>query len=254
MYPGLAFVYLGIAIAAQPVWALVLPPVVLTIIRGSAIEPEERSWKGGLESTMSGPRQQTGAGRNAASFAIGMNLIISCFLPAMTAVSAAEPLTMCVQAEARLPTLEQQRDYIARNSRYGSDWADEYFGVAKKYGDDFIQYQVHYQPEASGSLRNDIKNYNGLKETPTERGGCEPPVILLVGLKPVSIDGKAISVTEARGLYSLVSVATIEAAKRPSQLRLAGSNKVLCEDFRREMGFGVEGHPCNDLAGKVRGR
>jgi hypothetical protein len=176
-----------------------------------------------------------------------------CLLPAMTA-TAAEPLKVCAQAEVVLPTLEQQRNAIARNPRYGSDWADEYFAAAKNYGDDFIQYQVHYQPEASGSLRNDIKNYNGLKETPTETGDCEPPVILLVGLKPVSIDGKAISVTEARGLYSLVSLAGIEEAKRPAQLRLAGSSKVLCEDFRREMGFGVDGHPCSDLAGKVRGR
>jgi protein-S-isoprenylcysteine O-methyltransferase Ste14 len=41
MYLGLAFVYLGIAIAAQSVWALILPPVVLTIIRRRAIEPEK---------------------------------------------------------------------------------------------------------------------------------------------------------------------------------------------------------------------
>ena len=55
-------------------------------------------------------------------------------------------------------------------------------------------------------------------------------------------------------LAVLVTLAGLDEAKRPSQLRLAGSNKILCEDFRREMGFGVDGHPCNDLAGKVRGR
>jgi protein-S-isoprenylcysteine O-methyltransferase Ste14 len=41
MYLGLAFVYLGIAIAGQALWALILLPVVLTIIQGWAIEPEE---------------------------------------------------------------------------------------------------------------------------------------------------------------------------------------------------------------------
>jgi protein-S-isoprenylcysteine O-methyltransferase Ste14 len=41
MYLGLAFVYLGIAIAGQSVWALILLPVVLTIIQHRAIEPEE---------------------------------------------------------------------------------------------------------------------------------------------------------------------------------------------------------------------
>jgi protein-S-isoprenylcysteine O-methyltransferase Ste14 len=41
MYLGLAFVYLGIAIADQSVWALILLPVVLTIIQRRAIEPEE---------------------------------------------------------------------------------------------------------------------------------------------------------------------------------------------------------------------
>ena len=41
MYLGLALVYLGIAIAAQSVWALILLPVVLAIIQRQAIEPEE---------------------------------------------------------------------------------------------------------------------------------------------------------------------------------------------------------------------
>jgi protein-S-isoprenylcysteine O-methyltransferase Ste14 len=41
MYLGLAFVFLGIAVADQSVWALVLLPVVLAIIQRLAIEPEE---------------------------------------------------------------------------------------------------------------------------------------------------------------------------------------------------------------------
>jgi len=41
MYLGLALVYLGIAIADQSVWALILLPVVLTIIQRRVIEPEE---------------------------------------------------------------------------------------------------------------------------------------------------------------------------------------------------------------------
>ena len=41
MYLGLALAYLGIATAVQSVWAIVLLPVVLTIIRRRAIEPEE---------------------------------------------------------------------------------------------------------------------------------------------------------------------------------------------------------------------
>jgi protein-S-isoprenylcysteine O-methyltransferase Ste14 len=41
MYLGLAVVYLGIAIVGQSVWALILLPVVLTIIQRRAIEPEE---------------------------------------------------------------------------------------------------------------------------------------------------------------------------------------------------------------------
>jgi len=41
MYLGLAFVYLGIAIAGQIIWALILLPVVLTIIQRRAIEAEE---------------------------------------------------------------------------------------------------------------------------------------------------------------------------------------------------------------------
>ena len=41
MYLGLAFVYLGIAIAEQSLWAVLLLPVVLTIILNRAIKPEE---------------------------------------------------------------------------------------------------------------------------------------------------------------------------------------------------------------------
>ncbi len=41
MYLGLALVYLGIAIADQSIWALILFPVILIIIQHWAIEPEE---------------------------------------------------------------------------------------------------------------------------------------------------------------------------------------------------------------------
>ena len=41
MYLGLALVYLGIGIAEQSIWALILLPVVLLIIQRKAIEPEE---------------------------------------------------------------------------------------------------------------------------------------------------------------------------------------------------------------------
>jgi protein-S-isoprenylcysteine O-methyltransferase Ste14 len=41
MYLGLAVVYLGIAVADQSLWALVLLPAVLLIIRRRAIAPEE---------------------------------------------------------------------------------------------------------------------------------------------------------------------------------------------------------------------
>ena len=41
MYLGLALVYLGIAIADQSIWALILFPVILIIIQHWAIKPEE---------------------------------------------------------------------------------------------------------------------------------------------------------------------------------------------------------------------
>jgi len=119
-------------------------------------------------------------------FAMRMSRSTLGLLLTMTTASAAEPLVICLQAEINLPTLEGQRNYLAHNPRYGSDLADEYFDVAKQYGDDFIQYQVHYQPGASGSLRNDVDD--------------------------------------------------------------------LCEEIRCEMESGVDGHPCIDLASKLRAR
>ncbi len=41
MYLGMALAYLGITIAAQSVWALILFPAVLIIIQRRAIEPDE---------------------------------------------------------------------------------------------------------------------------------------------------------------------------------------------------------------------
>jgi protein-S-isoprenylcysteine O-methyltransferase Ste14 len=41
MYLGLAFIYLGIAIAEQSLWALILLPIVLTIIQNRAVKLEE---------------------------------------------------------------------------------------------------------------------------------------------------------------------------------------------------------------------
>lgn len=41
MYVGLASVYLGIAIAGQSVWAIILLPIVLMVIERWAIQPEE---------------------------------------------------------------------------------------------------------------------------------------------------------------------------------------------------------------------
>jgi protein-S-isoprenylcysteine O-methyltransferase Ste14 len=41
MYLGLALVYLGIAIAGQSLWAVILLPLVLIIIQRRAIAPEE---------------------------------------------------------------------------------------------------------------------------------------------------------------------------------------------------------------------
>ena len=41
MYLGLALVYLGMTIADQSIWALILLPVVLAVIQRRAIEPEE---------------------------------------------------------------------------------------------------------------------------------------------------------------------------------------------------------------------
>jgi hypothetical protein len=82
---------------------------------------------------------------------------ICVLLLTMTTASLADSVSVCLQTELKLPTLQEQRTYLEQEPRYGKDWADEYFEVAKRYGDDFIQYQVHYQPEASGSLRSDIK-------------------------------------------------------------------------------------------------
>ena len=74
-----------------------------------------------------------------------------------------------------------------------------------------------------------------------------------MGLKPVSIEGKALYVRERRGLYSLVSLASPR-GRQLSQLKIAGSNKILCREIRRGMEFGVNGHPCIDLARNFQGQ
>ena len=173
------------------------------------------------------------------------------------AAAAGDKLTICYQATVNLPTIKQQRAAIAKNHRYSRDMADAYYVVAKRYGDDFVQYQVHYLAERSGSLSTDLYDYNGINDTGKETGGatsthCAAPLVWLVGLKPVSIKDKAIDVTEQRGLFSVVPLGEMKELERSYQLRMAGSGKLLCKDFRRDMGFGVDADPCLDLAGKVR--
>lgn len=185
-------------------------------------------------------------------------LVALAVLPAGAATAADKP-AICYQATVKLPTIAQQRVAIAKNGRYGRKMADAYYAVAKRYGDDFTQYQVHYLAERSGSLSGDLYGYNGIDDTGKETGGattthCAAPLVWLVGLKPVAIKGKAIDVTEKRGLFSVVALGKLKESERPYQLEMAGSGKLLCKDFRREMGFGVESDPCLDLSGKVRAR
>jgi len=178
-------------------------------------------------------------------------------LPAATAAAADKP-TVCYQATVALSTVKQQRAAIVDSDRrYTAKDADAYYAVAKRYGDDFVQYQVHYLAERSGSLSFDLYKYNGIKDTGKETGGattkdCTPPLVWLVGLKPVAIEGKAIDVTEQRGLFSVVALGKLTKQARPHQLKMAGSGKLLCKDFRRDMGFGVDSDPCLDLSAKVR--
>jgi hypothetical protein len=63
MYLGLALVYFGIAIADQSVWALILLPVVLTIIQRRAIE-RRPFWKDVLAPAISVTKKKSGAGYN----------------------------------------------------------------------------------------------------------------------------------------------------------------------------------------------
>jgi hypothetical protein len=183
-------------------------------------------------------------------------LVVLAILPA-GGPAAAATLSICYQATVKPPTIEQQRDAIATNIRYSREMADAYYAVAKRYGDDFNQYQVHYLEERSGSLSGDINDYNGVNDTGKETGGatttrCAAPLVWLVGLKPVAIKGKAIEVAVQRELYSVVPLGALKEGKRPYQLTLAGSGTLLCKDFRREMVFGVEGAPCLDLSAKLR--
>ena len=62
MYLGMAFLYLGIAIGGQSVWALLLLPLVLTIVRRRAVGPEEAFLESASARTTSDTRQPSGAG------------------------------------------------------------------------------------------------------------------------------------------------------------------------------------------------
>ena len=62
MYLGLAFVYLGIAIAGQSVWALILLPVVMLIVQRGEIEPEEAFLEKRFGAEYSRYKEKSGSG------------------------------------------------------------------------------------------------------------------------------------------------------------------------------------------------
>jgi protein-S-isoprenylcysteine O-methyltransferase Ste14 len=77
MHLGLAFVYLGVAVADQSVWALILLPFVLAIIQRRAIEPGEAFLKQRFGADYVSYKERSGAGYRQQQFVGSAILLLS---------------------------------------------------------------------------------------------------------------------------------------------------------------------------------
>jgi hypothetical protein len=142
---------------------------------------------------------------------------------------------ICGRAAATMPSFEQHRAWLASNTRYGPELADQFFKDGRSAGDNYVEHQMLYHPEVAASGWFDIQGVSGLREANEKvlkQWVCarkDYPIVFLIGLEAASIKRGTLYVTPRKGQYVIVS---LRKSKKTTPVRLAGSNKLICSDLK----------------------
>jgi hypothetical protein len=142
---------------------------------------------------------------------------------------------ICGRAKVIMPSFEKHRAWLASNTRYGPELADQFFKDGRSAGDNYVEYQMLYHPEVAASGWFDIQGLSGLSEADEKvlkQWVCERkdyPIVFLIGLEAASIKRGTLYVTPRKGQYVIVS---LRKSKKTTPVRLAGSNKLICPNLK----------------------
>jgi hypothetical protein len=161
-------------------------------------------------------------------------MTLGLMFPAAVA-SADSSVKICGRAKVTMPSFEQHRAWLASNTRYGPELAEQFSKDGRSAGDDYIQYQIVYHEEEAASGWFDIQGLSGLSEANEKvlkQWVCarkDYPVVFLIGLEAASIKRGTLYVTPSKGQYVIVS---LRKSKATTPVRLAGSNKLICSNVK----------------------
>jgi len=155
------------------------------------------------------------------------------------AAAADASIIICSKDMVTMPSIEQHRAWLTENKRYGSELAAEFVAEARASGDDYLQYQIIYQPELSGSLFFDLQGLSGLLEAkprPFRKSICDAkkyyPLVILIGLELKSTSRGVLYVSRRIGLVTLISLGRLRNTHKAVPVRIFRSNTLLCPDLK----------------------
>jgi hypothetical protein len=149
--------------------------------------------------------------------------------------SADSSVKICGRAAVTMPSFEQHRAWLASNTRYGPELAEQFFKDGRSAGDNYVEYQIVYHEEEAASAWFDIQGLSGLSqanEKVLKQWVCDRkdyPIVFLIGLEAASIKRGTLYVTPRKGQYVIVS---LRKSNKVTPVRLAGSNKLICPDLK----------------------
>jgi hypothetical protein len=149
--------------------------------------------------------------------------------------SADSSVKICGQAKVTMPSFEKHRAWLASNTRYGPELAEQFFKEGRSAGDNYVEYQMLYHPEVAASGWFDIQGLSGLSqadEKVVKQWVCKRkdyPIVFLIGLEAASIRQGTLYVTPRKGQYVIVS---LRKSKETMPVRLARSNKLICSNLK----------------------
>jgi hypothetical protein len=171
-------------------------------------------------------------------FAIGFLVLFT--MPICPVARGGTQLVVCSHVKKMtMPTIKEHSDWLANNSRYGSEMAKDFLQTAKPYGDDYLKYQIHFLSEfPGGSGWFDFNGVNGISEADAnakilKKWSCnfdDYPVIVMIGAEPKFLRNNTIYVSPSLGDLAVVSLKHLVPSKHPIAVRLESSNKLLCAD------------------------